>query len=146
MYLSKNVLGLVFLLIAVSCNTNSEEEKNLSPGKTITTEKNSGRSLEDSISNQMMDMFGMEGDGFQDMMGTDSLQEVLRQMFSGEGLKQMIKASNLSTTEQEIMIRKWEETVQNKPATTSADLAKDTEEKMEEYFSELEKVLAASVV
>lgn len=144
MYLYKNVLCIVFLSAAVSCNTNSVKEAEISLEKTTTTEKKSGRSLDDSISNQMMDMFGMEGDGFQDMMGADSLQLVLMQMFSGEGLKQMIKTSNLSATEQELMIRKWEETVKNQSTASSTDLPNHTEEKIKEYFSELEKVLAAS--
>lgn len=144
MHLYKDIPGIAFLLVVFSCNVNSSKEAEIQTEKTAIAEKKSGRSLEDSISNQMMDMFGVEGDGFQDMMGTDSLQRVLMEMLSGEGLKHMIKASNLSASEQEVMIRKWEETVQNSSPNSSAGLANHTEDKVKEYFSELEKVLAAS--
>lgn len=86
------IMGVLIMLF--SCNnaekqaSHEDVDQTIREGskKTNPSEKN----VTDSVAKQMMEMFGMEGETFHDMMKTDSLESEINSVFSSAGLQKTI--------------------------------------------------------
>lgn len=138
------ILGMASCLLSCGSSDGDQKEK-------ATTQKTAGpkvvksdKNVTDTVAKQMMEMFGMEGETFHDMMKTDSLEGEIMKVFSPEGLATLLKESNLSEAEQQQLIEKMAQGEEKDNPSGDQNLQGRTSQSMDKYFKELETALAAS--
>lgn len=142
----KIIFYSLFIFLFFSCGNSSEEKKEATNEVEIFSGKSTenSRNITDTAAKQLMDMWGMEGETFHDMMKTDSLETEIRKLFTEEGVVKMIRESNLSEKEQRKLLQRMQNIQNETKETGSKNLPNSTKEKMDTYFAELETALASS--
>ncbi|SDB30925.1 OmpA family protein [Flavobacteriaceae bacterium MAR_2010_188] len=140
------IMGVLIMLF--SCNnaekqaSHEDVDQTIREGskKTNPSEKN----VTDSVAKQMMEMFGMEGETFHDMMKTDSLESEINSVFSSAGLQKLLEDANLSDADTEALLFRIKQMENQNKGTAGGDVSKTGKEALDGYFKELQNVLANS--
>ena len=136
---------LIILLLIFSCKQDTKfQEIEAAPESARKNITKSSKSLEDSIAEQMMEMFGEKNKTFHDMMKTDSLAGAMNTTFKLDNIEQLIEASNLSPIEKKAMAAAGAQLEAQRMTINNDEIYGDTQNLLESYFQQLQTVLEES--